>query len=257
MVSLQFAPMRRLHPDPVAPVDPFTLISEALAGCSHPDRPYLVANFVASADGRATVQGGSTGLGDEGDRRIFRALRGCADALLVGPGTLEVERYGVISRHPPVVELRARLGLPPQPPLVTITRSGPIPRIPLLADPRATLIVYTSTDVPVPEAAASVRVERRDRDGLTLRAVLADLRASHGVRLLLCEGGPTLFGSLVAAGLCDELFLTVSPMLAGGAGPTITDAMTGRAPRGLGLTWTLTQDDSLYLRYALRERDLP
>lgn len=249
--------MRRLHPDPAESVDPFELVPEALADRSHPDRPYLVANFVSSADGRATVEGGSTGLGDEGDRRIFRALRGCADALLVGTGTLEVERYGTVARHPLVVALRERLGLPPQPPLVTIARSGRIPEIPLLADPRATLIVYTSAAPAPVDAAATVRVERRDPDGLTPSAVLADLRSCHGVRLLLCEGGPTLFGSLVAAGLCDELFLTLSPMLAGGAGPTITNAMTGRAPRGLKLAWALTQEDSLYLRYALRDRDTP
>lgn len=247
--------MRRLQPDAAESVDPFELIPDALAGKSRPERPYLVANFVASADGRATVEGGSTGLGDAGDRRIFRALRGCADALLVGTGTLEVERYGTLSRHPLVVGLRERLGLPPQPPLVTITRSGRIPEIPLLADPRATLIVYTEANTTPVDAAATVQVERRDPDGLTPSAVLADLRATHGVRLLLCEGGPTLFGSLVATGLCDELFLTLSPMLAGGAGPTITNAMTGRGPRGLQLAWALTEDDSLYLRYALHDRD--
>ncbi|HLI61101.1 MAG TPA: dihydrofolate reductase family protein [Solirubrobacteraceae bacterium] len=250
--------MRRLLPDPAEPVDPLELLPEALAGRSHPDRPYLVANFVASADGRATVDGGSTGLGDEGDLRIFRALRGCADALLVGTGTLTVERYGVISRHPPVVSLRERLGLPPQPPLVTISRSGAVPRIPLLDDPGATLIVYTSAADPAPvDATATVLVERRDPDGLTPSAVLADLRASHGVRVLLCEGGPTLFGSLVAAGLCDELFLTLSPMLTGGDGLTITDAMTDRARRGLRLAWALGEGDSLYLRYVLGERDTP
>jgi 5-amino-6-(5-phosphoribosylamino)uracil reductase len=245
--------MRRLEPDP-GPVDPFDLIPGALAERSDPDRPYVIVNFVASADGRATVEGGSTGLGDEGDRRIFYALRGCADALLVGTGTLAAEHYGTLARDPTVVALRDRLGLPPQPPLVTITRSGAIPEIPLLADPRATLIVYTSADVTPGPTGASVRVERRDPDGLTPSAVLADLRASHDVRLLLCEGGPTLFGSLVAAGLADELFLTVAPTLAGGDGPPITDAMTPRARRELELVWALTQGDALYLRYALRER---
>ena len=242
--------MRRLLPDP-GPVDPMELIPDALAGRVAPSRPYTVANFVASADGRATVNGGSTGLGDDGDRRIFRALRGCTDALLAGTGTLGAEHYGTVARDPAVVALRARLGLAPQPALVTVTRTGRVPAIPLLDDPDATLIVYAGADVTLDDARATVLVERRDPDGLAMRAVLGDLYARHGVRHLLCEGGPAIFGALLAEQVCDELFLTLAPMLAGGPDLSITRRVQLGAPRELGLLWALSQGDSLYLRYAL------
>jgi riboflavin biosynthesis pyrimidine reductase len=252
--SLQFPQMRRLHPDtdPDHPVDPAELIPEALLGASRGHRPYVVANFISSADGRASVDGGSTGLGDDGDRQIFRALRGCAGAVLAGTGTIGAEHYGTLARDPAVVGLRGRLGLAPQPPLVTITRSGRVPEIPLLADPDSTLIVYAGADVELGDVAATVHVERRDPDGMAMGEVLADLHATHGVRLLLCEGGPSLFGELIVAGLCDELFLTLAPMLAGGDGPSITAGMRNQSPQPLDLLWALGQGESLYLRYALR-----
>ncbi len=243
--------MRRLHPDP-APVDPIELIPRALEARARSDQPYVVANFIASADGRATVDGGSTGLGDEGDKQIFRALRGCAGAVLVGTGTLEAEQYGALARHPTVVAIRERLGLTPQPPLVTITHTGRLPQIPLLTDPQATLIIYTGADIDPGDVAARVVVERRSPDDLAPRTVLSHLAAAHGAGLVLCEGGPSLFGSLAADGLCDELFLTLAPKIAGGDGLTITEHMPAAAPTQLRLTWTLQQGDSLYLRYAMR-----
>lgn len=242
--------MHRLYPDP-APVDPVELISQALHGVAHGERPYVVANFVSSVDGRATVDGGSTALGDDGDKQIFRTLRGCADAVLVGTGTLEAEHYGTLSRHPTVVALRKRLGLPAQPPLVTITGSGRLPEIPLLDDPAATLIVYSGADIEPTDVGATVKVERRAPGDLSLREVLADLSANHGVRLLLCEGGPSLFGSLLAGRLCDELFLTLAPVLAGGDGLAITGSMRISEPERIRRLWTLAEGESLYLRYAI------
>lgn len=244
--------MRRLTPDP-GPVDPMQLIPDALAERLAEARPYTVANFVASADGHATVDGGSTGLGDDGDRRIFHALRGCADAVLAGTGTIGAEHYGTLVRRSDIAELRARLGLAPQPALVTVTRSGRVPAIPLLDDPAATLVVYTGAEVALDDARATVEVERRAPDGLTMSAVLADLHARHGVRRLLCEGGPAIFGALVAEAVCDELFLTLAPQLVGGFGPSITRRLALEGPRELGLEWALNEGDSMYLRYALRD----
>lgn len=243
--------MRRLLPDP-GPVDPAALISALGLGDRAPaGRPYTIANFVSSVDGRATVDGGSSGLGDAGDKEIFFTLRGCADAVLAGTGTLAVERYGRMARDPRVIEQRARLGLPAQPPLVTITRTGRVPAIPLLDDPASTLIVYAGTDVALGDARATVRVIHRDPAQLTMAAVLADLRTDHGVALLLCEGGPSVFGALVAERVCDELFLTLAARLASGEQTPITSRRELVEPLDLELLWALEQDGSLYLRYGL------
>jgi riboflavin biosynthesis pyrimidine reductase len=246
--------MRRLFPpDPThPPADPAQLIPDLRLDERAPaDRPYVIANFVATADGRATVNGGSTGLGDAGDKAIFRTLRGCADAVLAGTGTLAAEHYGVLARDPSVVALRARLGLPAQPPLVTITRSGRIPAIPLLDDPASTLLVYSGGEVQLGDTAATVKVILRDPGQLTMAAILGDLRHSHGVRLLLCEGGPTVFGELVAEAVADELYLTLAARLAGGAERAITDHLDLAEPADMTLRWVLEQDGSLYLRYGL------
>jgi riboflavin biosynthesis pyrimidine reductase len=242
--------VRRLLPDP-GPVDPAAAIAEARTRWSATGRPYVIANFVSSLDGRASIDGGSSGLGDAGDREVFRALRACADAVLVGTGTLAAEHYGALVREPSVSALRARLGLPAQPPLVTVTRSGRIPDIPLLDDPESTLIVYCGAAPALGEVAASVHVELRPPEALTLPAVLADLRRTHGIERLLCEGGPSILGDLVAAGVCDELFLTLAPKLAGGDGPAITRPVALDDPPAATLLWVFEQAGSLFLRYRL------
>jgi riboflavin biosynthesis pyrimidine reductase len=244
--------MRRLFPDPGSPVDAAALISGlSLGDDAPPDRPYTVANFVASADGRATVDGGSAGLGDDGDKQIFRALRGCADAILAGTSTMAAERYGRLAREPSVVAMRARLGLRPQPLAVTLTRTGALPEIPLLSDPDSTVLVYSAAEIERDRFAADVQVIRLDRDELTLAAVGRDLRTRHDVGLLLCEGGPSIFGSLVGERVVDELFLTLAGKLVGGDGGAITNQLALDDPLGLRLLWVLEQAGSLYLRYGL------
>jgi riboflavin biosynthesis pyrimidine reductase len=83
-----------------------------------------------------------------------------------------------------------------------------------------------------------------------LPALLLSLR-KEGVRALLCEGGPTLHGSLQAAGLVDELFLTIAPKLAGGGAPRILEGdLAGIEP--LELAWLLEDDGELFARYRRR-----
>jgi riboflavin biosynthesis pyrimidine reductase len=82
-------------------------------------------------------------------------------------------------------------------------------------------------------------------------AVFADLRA-RGVRALLCEGGPTLNRALLAAGLVDELFLTVAPLATGDdAAPRIVTGGRMDPPAPLALQWVLRHGDELFLRYAV------
>jgi 5-amino-6-(5-phosphoribosylamino)uracil reductase len=80
-----------------------------------------------------------------------------------------------------------------------------------------------------------------------LPALLRSLR-EEGVRALLCEGGPTLHGSLQADGLVDELFLTIAPKLAGGKAPRIVEG-TLPAVAELELLWLLEEEGELFARY--------
>lgn len=96
-----------------------------------------------------------------------------------------------------------------------------------------------------------VVVESGPEGRADLPALLRSLR-EEGVRALLCEGGPTLHGSLQAAGLVDELFLTIAPKLSGGGAPPriLEGELDEVVP--LELVWLLEQDGELFARYRRR-----
>jgi riboflavin biosynthesis pyrimidine reductase len=95
-----------------------------------------------------------------------------------------------------------------------------------------------------------VVVESGPRGKVDLPVLLRSLR-EEGVRALLCEGGPTLHGALQAAGLVDDLFLTIAPKLVGGIAPRILEGdLPGVEP--LELTWLLEEDGELFARYSRR-----
>jgi riboflavin-specific deaminase-like protein len=216
------------------------------------DRPYTVANFVSSVDGRATIGGRTARLSDQGDRALFHALREQVDAVIAGTGTLRVERYGRLIKDPAARKRRVERGLAPEPLAVVVSRSGQVPyEIPLFSQPEARIVEFTGATSPRPVAAHRelVAVGRPD---LALGGVMQQLRRDFAVRTLLCEGGPTLFAALVAEGLVDELFLTLAPKLVGGEsnldvlmGPPLAD------PPRLKLISVLEREGSLFLRYAL------
>jgi riboflavin biosynthesis pyrimidine reductase len=216
------------------------------------DRPYVIANFVSSVDGRATFHGGSGHLGDAGDLEMFRALRREVDAVLAGTGTLRAEQYGRILKIPQSRERRRRLGLAPEPLATTLTRGGDVPLdIPLFAEPEAEVVLFSGREIDVSGVAARVEVVVLDTPDLT--SALAHLRAHHEVRLLLCEGGPMMLAALVRERLLDELFLTLTPQLTGGgSGPALTTGPELPELRDMELVGVLERAGSLFLRYRLR-----
>jgi riboflavin biosynthesis pyrimidine reductase len=126
--------------------------------------------------------------------------------------------------------------------------------IPLFAEPEARVVIFTARELELDGVQAQVEVVNLDPGQLTLTTVLRRLRSDHGIELLLCEGGPMLFGSLLEEGLVDELFLTVSPRLAGGgSSPTISSGTELSELRRLRLSWILERDNYLYLRYVVGE----
>ncbi len=246
--------LRRLHPDP-ATVETAELLGDlGLSERAHDERPWVVTNFATTADGRATIDGRSGAIGDDGDMEIFRRLRTQVDALLIGTRTLGIERYGRAIRRPELRAAREAIGLAPEPLVATVSRSGALPlEIPLFAEPEANVVVFAPPQTPEPACAACVTIVRLDPAELTLTTALRHLRAEHGVRSLLCEGGPTLMGALLHEGLVDELFLTLAPQLAGGGtAPTMSSGPALADAAALELVWALERAGSLYLRYAIR-----
>jgi riboflavin biosynthesis pyrimidine reductase len=215
------------------------------------DRPFVFLNMVASVDGRAAIGGGTHTLGSATDTLLLGELRVLADAVLIGSGTLRAEGYGRLVGSPERVARRTADGRSPTPTAVLLSRSLDLPwDAGLFAAPEQPVLVYTSSGEDVPKVAAPMEVVRL-ADAAPAVA-LRDLRA-RGVRALLCEGGPTLNRALLTAGQVDELFLTLSPLLAGNAeAPRIVEGADFPVPLGLALEWVLHHDDELYLRYRIR-----
>jgi len=221
------------------------------AACATDARPYVAVNMVATVDGRASVAGRTAPISSVADRQVFHALRTRVDAIMVGAGTLRAERYGRMIRDPHRREQRAEAGLAADPLAIVVSGRLDLPHdLPLLADASSRVVVVTSSDASLPPSAAEVSYLRSSP--VDHARALAQVRAEHEVRSILCEGGPALNASLLAAGLVDELFLTTVPKLAGGAGAlTIVGAAPLEAPVGARLRWLLECDGELFARYRI------
>jgi riboflavin biosynthesis pyrimidine reductase len=227
--------VRQLFPVPVPEVDPAAVYGEWPAA---EGRPAVRLNMIASVDGATTLAGTSGGLGGPADQALFGLLRRLADVVLVAAGTVRAERYG-----------------PSSVPIAVVTRSCRLDWDgPFFTAQKARPIVVTVADAPAVQVARAAElaevVVAGDHDvdlAVALRA-LADM----GHRAVLAEGGPILNAQLAAAGLLDELCLTLSPCLVGGdakrllAGPALAPSAE------LELRSACEQDGFLFLRYRTR-----
>ena len=239
--------MRRLLPDPGP-----TSVDEQLDGYRpwgqpREQRPFVAMNFVATVDGRATIEGVSGPIGSADDTLMLSRLRDRFDAVMIGAGTMRAERYGPLAASEAAQARRQGAGLEARPLMVLISGRLDLPwDASLFTAGVGQVVIFTGSDEDVPAVATPLEVVRH-AGGVDLTAALAHLRREHGVRALLCEGGPRLHAELQAGGLADELFLTVAPKLAG-AGPAILE---GELPAiaELELAWLLEADGELFARY--------
>jgi riboflavin biosynthesis pyrimidine reductase len=187
----------------------------------------IYSNFVMSLDGVVTL-GSSTSAGsvisgrNQADRFLMGLLRACADAVLLGAGTLRATPGHLWTpghifpdEAKSFAELRAALGRKPQPRLVLLTTGA--------VDPSHPAIVAGATILTSAEGAAELKrvlpgtcdvITAGERGEVDMVQAVAELR-SRGHDVILTEGGPHVVGELVARGLLDEAFITVSPVLAG------------------------------------------
>jgi riboflavin-specific deaminase-like protein len=216
-------------------------------------RPYVVANMIVTADGRAALGGRTKDLSSAADRELFHALRDQVDAVMAGTATIAIERYGRLVRDEARQRRRAERGLAPQPLAVTASRSLELPLdAPLFTDPASRVVVLTGDTGEAPADVTIERVPGPDERTPDLVTGLERLRERHGVRTLLLEGGPTLLAAMLEVGLVDELFLTIAPLLVGGAPePSLLEGPALPTPARLRLDGLLEDDGFLFLRYAV------
>ncbi|REE03492.1 pyrimidine reductase family protein [Citricoccus nitrophenolicus] len=209
-------------------------------------------NFVSSADGAATVRGRSDGLGTPADQRLFALLRRPADVILVGAGTVRAEGYGGDLVSAEDRAWRESRGLPSHPAVALVSGSLDLdPESTFFTSPPVRPLVLTTTGADAGRRAALGEVAdivdcgTHQAEPARIRAVLAE----RGHRLVHSEGGPTLLGAFTAAGLADELCLSLSPLLAGGAGGRIIAGADLARPSRMDLVGMLEEDGALFLRY--------
>jgi riboflavin-specific deaminase-like protein len=237
-----------VHPER-KPTSPEELASGLRLGdLAPPERPYLVLNMVSTLDGKATIDWRTRGLSSELDRRLFHHLRTQADAVMVGAGTARVEGYGRMAKSDELRAKREREGLAPDPLAVVVSGRLDLPAdLPLLQEPEQRVLIATGSGAVLQGTKAQIEYLRTGDD---LPLLMGRLRAEHGVGSVLCEGGPTLNSHLLAAGLVDELFLTLNRKLSGGAAAlTIVAGSSLIEPTELSLVSVAEGGGDLYTRW--------
>jgi riboflavin biosynthesis pyrimidine reductase len=250
---------RLLPPGPAVTVeqlvDELDFAERAAAGSA--SRPYLALNMISSVDGRATLGGRSGPLGGRADSQLLHGLRTTVDAVMAGAGTVRAERYSRLVCEERDREIRRARGLAEEPLVCVVSgRLALDEQIPLLADPDAHVAIITASGASLPQGCrARIEYICAAREGaLDLPPAMGELRERFGVRTLLCEGGPHLNSHLLAAGLVDELFLTLSPRLAGNDDSTsetlrIVSGLELQPPAALELLAAQEHGSYLFLRY--------
>lgn len=245
--------MRQLLPTFVDDIDVFSIYGNDPRP-ARPDRPWLLANMIASLDGATHVDGVSGGLGGPADRLAFRAIRAVADVILVAAGTARSENYHPIATSPELATARAKRGQADRPRLAILTR-----HLDLDLDGE----LFTAPEPPIlltTDAAPHGRVRHAEARTTVLsfpgpRVEVGDALVALGrlgARVVLSEGGPTLIGQLAVADVLDELCLTVSPMIVGGDASRVTDTTTTVTDRRYTLSRVIEEDSMLVLRYVRR-----
>jgi riboflavin biosynthesis pyrimidine reductase len=187
-----------------------------------PSNGWVRANMVSTLDGSASgVDGRSGSVSSPVDKATFGVLRGLADVVLVGAGTVRAEGYRTPAAKRAFADRRATSGQWPAPALAIVTRSGSLPKE-LFDGASPTYVITTaSADLGSLRAAAGPdRVIVAGDEEVDVDDAVRVL-AGRGLGRVLLEGGPSLLGTAIAAGRVDELCLTWSPLLVAGHGPRI------------------------------------
>ena len=210
---------------------------------------WLRVNFVSSVDGGATVNGLSGGLGGPADHRVFDLLRTLCDVVVVASGTVRAEGYGAMILDEAAARARVARGLAAQPTFAIVSGSLDLdPASEIFAAAPVRPLVMTVDGAPPPPGLAKVADVVPCGVGRVDPAAMVKELTGRGLGRIHCEGGPSLFGSLLEADVVDELCLTVSPLLVGGSSARIVrgDVPT---PRTMLLAGILRSGSTLLTRY--------
>jgi riboflavin biosynthesis pyrimidine reductase len=254
-----------LHRLPLPPNDPVGEVIERddigalIAAESRPtpaDRPWVVVNMVTSADGATTVGGVSGNLGSDIDMAVLGALRSVADVILAGSRTVAAERYRPAKVSVARREQRVGRGQAPVPRIAVVSNRGDIDvDLPLFADatadnrPLVLVAAHAISDERRQVLSAVADVIDAGDEVVDMHAAVRLLGDRAGAKTVVCEGGPTINGLLIAADLIDEWCLTLGSSLTGGESARASHGPVIGEPLPLELTRAWHIDSELLLRY--------
>ncbi|MDX2079729.1 MAG: RibD family protein [Terrimicrobiaceae bacterium] len=193
-----------------------------------PERPRIVANFAMTADGKISTRNHTPSLfTSPADKRRLLEIRADCDAVLAGRGTVAADTMSMGLADAVLQAERVSRRKPPVPLRVLLTNAGRLdPKWKVFRYRESPLVVFSGRRMPESvrgRVAPFCDLHIFDSDEVPVEAMLAILRRDYRIRRLVCEGGATLFRTLAGRGLVDEIFLTVAPVIFGGAGaPTLT-----------------------------------
>jgi 5-amino-6-(5-phosphoribosylamino)uracil reductase len=245
---------QRLYPDQATGLSAGDVAGRLrLADLAPAERPYVVLNMAATADGRIAIGGRSSPVAGSADRALFHELRTQADAVMAGASTVRAERYRPLVKTDELRARREREGLDPNPLAVFVSGRLDLPAdLPILQDPASRVAIVTASERRLEGVAAHVDYLRQSAAG-ELGPALRTLRTGHGIRSILCEGGAHLNSALLHEGLVDELWLCQSPKLA--ADPSQPAGLEGEAlpgPVDLELMTLFEAEQHAFFRYRIR-----
>ena len=225
------------------------------------NRPFVVATFAMTADGKVTTKNfGPVDFTSREDKLHLFRQRALADAVLLGHTSLERDnvRLGLPAE---LQELRIKRGQSRSPLRVIVSNKGRInDRLKIFQSDISPIIIFSTKRMPPKNQEALRKIATLHLTGASqvdLAALLKTLRNQYKVRTLACEGGPTLFRSLLEQDLIDQLNLTIAPYMFGGAdAPTLTGLGKNFLPASVvcSLIEMRTVGDECFLTYRVRHR---
>ena len=225
------------------------------------ERPFVVATFAMTADGKVTTKDfGPVDFTSREDKLHLFRQRALADAVLLGHTSLERDnvRLGVPAE---LQELRIKRGQSRSPLRAIVSNRGRIDdRLKIFQSDVSPIIIFSTKQMPRKNQEAlgkRATLHLTSAKAVNLAEMLQTLRDRYKVRTVACEGGPTLFRSLVEQGLVDQLNLTIAPYLFGGAkAPTLTGLSKKFFPKSVlcSLTHLRTIGEECFLTYRVKHQ---
>ena len=219
-------------------------------------RPWILLNMVNSVEGFISFEGKAAGLSGPADKNIYQIIRGLADIILVGAGTIRTENYkaprtpeGTLAefresrnqeKRPRIAVISGELNLDPE--MGLFAENHPEDKPPLIYSKNASLEKNGSL------FSSSAEVIGFQEDELNILKIVENL-SKQKAKIVVCEGGPSLNAHLLAADVIDEFCLSISPRAVGGeiSAPLLEQPVD--SPTALSLDRIILEDEFLFCRY--------